>query len=331
MDYRTVAQLSDQVWTWSLTLPRDLEVIVGAPPGGLLAANLLALYRNLPLADVEGLFAGRIATGGRRLRKTLDEDPLLAGRKVLVVADSVPDRGGLRALRERIAAAALPHTVSYGGVYVVRDYRDQVDFAREVLDRPALFEWNFMQTEKAERFCMDIDGVLCLDSTAEMKDDGPRYEEFLACARPLYLPDLKVGWLVTSRLEKYRRQTEEWLARHGVQYGELIMMDLPDMQARRSSKARCALKAEVYRETGADLFYESELSQAIQIANLTLKPVLCVDTRQMIYPGLPPHRRERQRSGKQRNYLAAARRRLGRAVARLRNGRGRAHQANEIS
>ena len=44
--------------------------------------------------------------------------------------------------------------------------------------------------------CVDIDGVLCIDPTAEENDDGPRYREFLSCAKPLYLPTVPVGALL---------------------------------------------------------------------------------------------------------------------------------------
>ncbi|MGX9118656.1 hypothetical protein ACWTU6_18610 [Mesorhizobium sp. BHbsci] len=33
---------------------------------------------------------------------------------------------------------------------------------------------------------------------------GPAYEKFLSEALPLFGPTRKIGWLVTSRLEKYR-------------------------------------------------------------------------------------------------------------------------------
>jgi hypothetical protein len=43
-------------------LPRNLEVIVGAPRSGMLVANLLALHLNLPMTDIEGLLGSRLIT-----------------------------------------------------------------------------------------------------------------------------------------------------------------------------------------------------------------------------------------------------------------------------
>ena len=36
-----------------------------------------------------------------------------------------------------------------------------------------------------ENCCVDIDGVLCKDPTAEDNDEGPNYERFLSNAVPL--------------------------------------------------------------------------------------------------------------------------------------------------
>jgi hypothetical protein len=97
----------------------------------------------------------------------------------------------------------------------------------------------------------------------------------------MVLPSVPVGWLVTSRLAKYRTLTEQWLAKHGVRYRELVMMDLPDKTARQK-QSHGAFKASVYRSTGADLFIESDPLQSIEIANLTGQPVFCMKTREMI-------------------------------------------------
>ncbi len=288
MNYRSIAQLSDQVLTWSRHLHQDFDLIVGVPRSGLLVANLFALYRNLPFTDVEGLFEGRVlATGRRFLADSAQAEP---GKrlKVLVLDDSVWGGRTMQELKERIAAASLPHKVCYGAVYVRPGAEQHVDFYCEVLEVPRIFEWNVLQSRKLVNFCLDIDGVLCSRPSKEARQDSSRYEEFLATAPPLFLPTKKVGWLVTSRSEKYRALTEEWLARHAVEYGELIMRE---NGAPRISDAHGVVKAEAYRRTGAELFIESSLTQSLQIANLSLKPVFCVDTMQIVYPMSTPRDR----------------------------------------
>ena len=47
--------------------PQDIELVQGAPRSRLLAANLFALRRHLPLTDAEGLLECRVMTAGMRL------------------------------------------------------------------------------------------------------------------------------------------------------------------------------------------------------------------------------------------------------------------------
>ena len=295
MNYRSVAQLSDQVLAWSRRLPRDIDVVVGVPRSGLLVANLVAVYRNIPLTDVDGLLEGRtIATGhwkkgalntvggGAEAQERFLDQP----RNVFVVDDTVGSGTSMARVRERIESAGLPHRVRYGAVYIAPDREDTVDTYAEVLHFPRAFEWNVLHNPAIiHRMALDIDGVLCHDPTGAENDDGDRYREFIRTARPLFKPDYKVGWLVTSRLERYRVETEAWLNEHGIRYGELVMMPYPDRDTRMRMNAYGAHKARVYRESGAILFVESDVRQAVEIAELSRKDVLCIDTMQMVRPG----------------------------------------------
>jgi uncharacterized HAD superfamily protein len=129
------------------------------------------------------------------------------------------------------------------------------------------------------RACLDIDGVLCLDPTREQNDDGPAYDRFLTDACPNLIPSVPVGTLVTSRLERYRRQTEDWLAAAGVEFDELYMLDLPSAAERRRLKAHAPFKAEVYAaKRDSILFLESDESQASEISRMSGKAVVCTDT-----------------------------------------------------
>ena len=295
MNYRSVAQLSDQVLAWSRSLPRDLDLVVGVPRSGLLAANLVAVYRNVPLTDVDGLLEGRTIATGHWKKGSLNRVGGGAGvqerfldqpRNVLVVDDTVGSGTSMARVRERIEAAGLPHRVRYGAVYVAPDQEGSVDTYAETLHFPRAFEWNVLHNPAIlHRMALDIDGVLCHDPTNAENDDGERYLDFLQTARPLFKPDYKVGWLVTSRLERYRAETEAWLDRHGIQYGELVMMPYPDRDTRMRINAYGAHKARVYRESGALLFVESDVRQAVEIAELSRKDVLCTDTMQMVRPG----------------------------------------------
>ncbi|MBK5188824.1 MAG: hypothetical protein JJD97_11320, partial [Gemmatimonadaceae bacterium] len=284
MEYRTVAQLDDAVVSWLAELPRDVDIVAGIPRSGLLVANLLALHLNVPMTDVAGLVEGRVIQSGARFKGSDPRQFLTKPRHVLVVDDSVCSGSAMQKVRAQLAAAALPHRLSYAVVYMAPEARldGHVDLYREIVPMPRVFEWNLMHGTVLANSCMDIDGVLCLDPTDEENDDGESYLRFLRDTPALLLPTAPVGWLVTSRLEKYRAQTEEWLARHRVQYGELRMMQYPDMAERRAAKAYARFKSDIYVETGAWLFIESSDALAPQIAQLSGRSVFSTKTREML-------------------------------------------------
>jgi orotate phosphoribosyltransferase len=284
MKYRSVADLDEDVVAWLPQLPADLELIVGIPRSGLLVASLLALHLNLPMTDVAGLIEGRVLQPGPRysddVTGLLDEP-----RRVLVVDDSVLLGRQLETVKTRVRTARLVHTVRYAALYPAPASEHHVDFYFEIVETPRCFEWNLMHHPWVlSKTCMDIDGVLCRDPTPAENDDGPQYRRFLTSSDRRYLPTAPVGWLVTARLEKYRALTEEWLRANGVEYGELIMMDYPDMAARRAANAYASFKAEAYARTGALLFVESSSTLAAEVARLSGKSVFCLETRKMIDP-----------------------------------------------
>ena len=290
MEYRTVAQLDDAVVSWLAALPRDIDIVAGIPRSGLLVANLLALHLNVPMTDVAGLIEGRVIQSGARFKGMDSRQFLSKPRHVLVVDDSLCSGSAMRKVQADLAAAALPHRLTFAAVYMAPEASldGDVDLYREIVPMPRVFEWNLMHGTVLANSCMDIDGVLCLDPTNEENDDGEEYLRFLRNTPALLLPTSAVGWLVTSRLEKYRTQTEEWLARHKVQFGELRMMQYPDMAARRAARAYARFKADIYVETGAWLFIESSAELSVQIAQLSGRSVFCTETREMLKPGDSP-------------------------------------------
>lgn len=315
MEYRTVAQLDDAVVSWLADLPRDIDIVAGIPRSGLLVANLLALHLNVPMTDVAGLIEGRVIQSGARFKGADPRQFLSKPRHVLVVDDSICSGSAMQKVKASLAAAALPHRVSYAAVYMAPEARldGHVDLYREIVPMPRVFEWNLMHGTVLTNSCMDIDGVLCLDPTDEQNDDGPEYLTFLRDTPALLLPTAPVGWLVTSRLEKYRAQTVEWLARHKVQYGDLRMMQYPDMAARRAARAYARFKSEIYLETGAWLFIESDAALAVQIAQLSGRSVFCTETREMLAPGVAPSA-ARRAAPPQEPALGAALRATARAM-----------------
>ena len=314
MNYRSLSDLSEAIRMNLHRLPGDVDLVVGIPRSGLLAANVIALLLNLPLASVRDLLDNRPLEVGRT--RKCERNALVfpaEAKHVLVVDDSIASGGSMTHAREQIEARGGAQRVSYCAVYASRRDHAGVDFVFESVTMPRMFEWNLMHHPLLSTCCVDIDGILCFDPAPEENDDGERYLSFLVNARPLTLPSLPVGNLVTSRLEKYRSQTDEWLRRNDVQFGRLHMLDLPSAEERRRLGSHATFKASIYREcVEAPLFIESEADQAESIANLSGKPVLCYSTQQMYMPGVSV----RTVQAKGRSFLNRAARKLYKMLSR---------------
>jgi uncharacterized HAD superfamily protein len=148
---------------------------------------------------------------------------------------------------------------------------------------PRYFQWNILNHSTLEKACFDIDGVLCADPLPEQNDDGEKYIDFILNAPPLFIPGCKIGTIVTSRLEKYRKETETWLAANNIKYNDLVMLDLPNMEARQRANNHGEHKAKAYLAKPYVLFVESEYNQAVEINRISKKPVLCTANFEMIF------------------------------------------------
>ncbi|MFC5972565.1 orotate phosphoribosyltransferase [Halomarina salina] len=268
MDYRSVDDLNAAVRRLAWDLPNDVDRIVHLDGSSSVAASLLQQTTGLPVVDTEEI----------RGEEAVD------GEVLLVLADHVgPDESVERRVRPSDLADSA--TVRSAAVYVSERAADRPDYWTETVADPCAFEWELLHPETLGNACVDIDGVLCRDPTPEENDDGPRYREFLTTVEPRLIPDTRVGWLVTCRLEQYRPETEQWLDEHGIEYDELVMWDLPSKAVRDERGGHGEYKADVYEATGASSFVESSRHQAIVIARQAEKPVYCFDENQVIPPG----------------------------------------------
>ncbi|SDL95080.1 phosphoribosyltransferase [Paracoccus chinensis] len=293
MNYRSLADLNDTILHNLHRLPQDIDLVVGIPRSGLLAANLLSLLKNIPLTDLDSFLEGRIYTSGTTKRYAGLERGIADMRRILILDDSISGGNAMREARKRVESSGIGGRtgaeILFAAIYSVQTKHPEADLVFEQVRLPRIFQWNFMHHVMLEKSCVDIDGVLCLDPTEQQNDDGEAYQQFLREALPLHGSSRRIGWLVTSRLEKYRHLTEAWLQAQGIEYGQLVMLDLPSAAERRRLGAHGSFKAEFYRKSDATLFIESEHEQAETIARLSGKPVLCIETNQIHLPnGLSP-------------------------------------------
>jgi len=271
-------------------LPRQIDLVVGIPRSGMIPASMLATQLNVPLVDVDGFLEGRIFRHGSTKRAPATDLALSEERTVVIMDDMIGSGRAFRELKAAIAERKLKGRIFYCAVWgTVRSHPD-IDCVLETVSAEPVFPWNLMHHGVLAQSCVDIDGVLCANPQGHESFEGRAYDQFLESAISLHRTSGKIGWLVTSRLEKHRKVTEDWLARHEVDYEQLVMASPEDKTDSPTYKAR------VYRETGARMFIESEEADAAIIAKLSGRPVICIGSLAMIYPddvdGIERYRRE---------------------------------------
>lgn len=161
----------------------------------------------------------------------------------------------------------------------LEDIRQYVDNTNRIV----LYEWNIFQhhTNHMQQMLFDIDGVFCVEPPDERNED--EYLKYIANATPMFIPRTKLGGIVTYRLSKNREITEKWLVEQGIQYNELLMFKANSWQERHDSGISSEMfKATIYVDhPNAKLFVESSDYQAQRIAQMSGKPVFCVETNKM--------------------------------------------------
>lgn len=277
MNYRSIEDMNRLIRNKLSIIPRDIDLIVGVPRSGMLPATIIALLLNKPLKSLSELGnESNHSFSTRHLENNTDI------KKILVVDDScLSGKSMLKA--KSYLSEILPKNVSvlFCCVYAVEETSDIPDFFFEICSTPRVFEWNIMNHIFIEGTCMDLDGVLCIDPTEEENDDGERYISFIKNAVPRFAaPKYPIGAIVTTRLEKYRKETEDWLSRNNIKYHNLIMLDVPDKETRQRLQLHARFKASVYKNSNALLFIESSERQAREINELTNMPVYCTDNNQ---------------------------------------------------
>jgi uncharacterized HAD superfamily protein/glycosyltransferase involved in cell wall biosynthesis len=274
LHYKSYYDLSRDIAGGVSKLPR-VDLVVGIPKSGLIPAAMIASYLNVQLLDLDSFIFTYSKRSGTRKARATEAPPL----KVLIVDDSVNTGTEFARVRRRLEMVTEEIKFTFCAVYGLSTdaHVGVADIVLASLPQPRFFQWNYRNHYIAEHACLDLDGVLCLDPTDDQNDDGDRYTEFVLNAQPLFIPRKDISAIVTSRLERFRPQTEEWLAANGVRYKELIMLDLPSAAERRRLQAHGPFKAEVYRSRDEILFIESNWNQAKYIARYANKPVICTE------------------------------------------------------
>lgn len=286
MHFKSFGDLARDIAKHMSRIPLEVDLIVGIPRSGMMAASMLALMLNKKFCDVAAFLDNRSLQHGRtRQPRNGDLAYPLQARTVLILDDSVDSGASMRKVLAELEVLREGRTFITAAVYASKNGVKAVDLYFEQVDMPRVFAWNLFHRNELAQCCVDIDGVLCNDPTHDENDDGPNYLRFLESATPLARPTYRIGHLVTSRLEKYREPTLRWLYAHGIQFDRLHMLDLPSGEERRRQGCHAKFKASVYRSIDtATLFIESDPAQAVEIARLSGKPVLDYTSQRLAEP-----------------------------------------------
>jgi len=280
VNYKSVNDLFDTIRRNSFRLQKKYDLIVGIPRSGCLAAYGVALNLNLPAQSLQEYKLGLAPEHGTT-RAPVSEKK--AKRRVLIVDDSAHSGRSLEIAKNSIAQ--IGDEVTTCAIYSHNKCEVEPDLYFEQVSIPRVFEWNLFHRTDTINMCFDLDGVFCEDPTDYENDDGEKYKTFINNVAAKNIPTYEIGDIVSARLEKYRPQTEQWLKKNGIKYRNLHLIDLPSAVERQKLAPHASFKASIYgRLTESKLFIESDARQAREIADMTGKPVFCMETNDIFYP-----------------------------------------------
>ncbi len=275
-EYITTAQLIQECK--DLLLPQiaklNLKGVVGIPRSGMLPASMIALWLNLPLYSVNrsgqpNILSASTNFGGIRMGNFLSRQG-----KLLVIDDTVYAGNAIQDFKSTFHEDAF-----YCVAYAHPSAKHEVDFFAKELPPPHLLEWNLFNCTYIETALLDFDGIFCPNVPYKISIDEKRYIDYIKNVEPFphRIPKTHCKGIVTARLEKYRSITEDWLRRHGISYGFLKMFPTEDKAKRDKNHVEesSTFKAEIFSNSDANFFIESELPEAVRIRKKSGKFVIC--------------------------------------------------------
>ena len=105
MFFRSINDMNMTILRNLSMVPQDIDLVVGIPRSGLLAANMLALYLNKPITDLDGLLEGRMLSKGKRVVTNFDDDIIGSAKKILIFDDCISRGTEINKAKKRIDEA----------------------------------------------------------------------------------------------------------------------------------------------------------------------------------------------------------------------------------
>jgi len=250
-------------------IPNNFDVIVGIPRSGLFVADVLATKFGRPLSTPDLLVKGEI------WESSLIKSPKKI-KRILLVDDSVGSGESLKKAYNKLLRYDKNLIIKKAALISLPEGRKTVDYVFSIKKPKCIFEWQIIQGSKFTKMSVDMDGVLCEDCPIGISLIEEEYIKWIKNAKPFMIPINEIDTIVTSRLEKYRAITEEWLKKNNVKYKNLRMMKLESDYLKTHERV-VSFKINILKSAKPEWFWESNFREAHEINKQTKIPVLCTD------------------------------------------------------
>lgn len=214
--------------------------ILGVPRSGMMPASILSVAMSLPLYSLANGQLVKLTAdeehGGSRMSNFEAKDDDLP---ILVIDDTTYSGGAMFRTRSLLNQKHGYHNYLYTTIYhepscAYHLYKDGVtddyliDIVNHELHFPHVLEWNLFNAHPTQLGMFDLDGVFCPDCPPEVDLDHDKYVDWLLNVKPFKarIPELfPIMAICTGRPKRYRAETEEWLNKWGIPYGNLFMWE----------------------------------------------------------------------------------------------------------
>lgn len=290
--YRTYDQFVRDIADNLYKVPRNIDLVLAIPRSGLIPATMISQYLNINTMVVqrfcELVEAGKdIKTEFYHGRRPCDDKREI--KNVLVVDDTIYNGSSKLKWKERFNQDCYKdYKFTFLAVYEegFSDYfkcditLKDIKWSSYLSDlHMCLYEWNiFSHGNTMSSFAFDIDGVVCIDPPDERNTE--EYIKYIKNPIPYHIPEVTQAktTFITYRLNKYRPETSEFLGRMGLAGCQLYMNSATSYEE-RAKVPPYLYKAQVYGSLEhLKLFIESNDDEAKLIAQISGKPVYCVES-----------------------------------------------------
>lgn len=281
INYVTNAELCNIVRQNLYKIPHEIDGVICLPRGGLFIGTIIAEYFHKPMYTLDTFINGHSSLGFGKVENGIRSTSY---RRYIVVDDSV--NTGETFNKARLQLKDYPYDFVYVACISANNEHQFVDVVMSCVPEFRLFELNFFRSTWVYSCIFDIDGVLCVDPEYGIDLDEEKYLDHIRNAKPLIPLQYPVKALCTTRITKYLKPTEEWLASHGIQYEMLYMLSFNSIEEKINNMNQEPWKdmkskvSNMYPD--ALLFVESNYDEALAIYQNTHRPVLCVGTNTLI-------------------------------------------------